>query len=153
MNRRRYLSNTVFYLILIALAVIFLLPVYLMLLTGLKPINQVDLKTMWSLPIGGLHIDNFIAGFRQLAPNLRNSLVMVIPGPDMVLVQGDTTTTFCGALAGFYCGVPVGHVEAGLRTWDLHQPFPEEMNRVLATRITALRARGFAATSSAVSEP
>jgi glucose/mannose transport system permease protein len=79
MNSRRYLSNTVFYLILIALAVIFLLPVYLMLLTGLKPINQVDLKTMWSLPIGGLHIDNFIAGFRQLAPNLRNSLVMVIP--------------------------------------------------------------------------
>jgi UDP-N-acetylglucosamine 2-epimerase (non-hydrolysing) len=58
--------------------------------------------------------------------------------PDMVLVQGDTTTTFCGALAAFYAGVPVGHVEAGLRTWDMRQPFPEEMNRVLATRLTAL---------------
>jgi UDP-N-acetylglucosamine 2-epimerase (non-hydrolysing) len=58
--------------------------------------------------------------------------------PDMVLVQGDTTTTFCGALAGFYKHVAVGHVEAGLRTWDMKQPFPEEMNRVLATRLTAL---------------
>lgn len=58
--------------------------------------------------------------------------------PDMVLVQGDTTTTFCGALAGFYRHVAVGHVEAGLRTWDMQQPFPEEMNRVLATRLTAL---------------
>jgi UDP-N-acetylglucosamine 2-epimerase (non-hydrolysing) len=58
--------------------------------------------------------------------------------PDMILVQGDTTTTFCGALAGFYRHVPVGHVEAGLRTWDMQQPFPEEMNRVLATRLTAL---------------
>jgi glucose/mannose transport system permease protein len=79
MNSRRYFTGTVFYLILIALAVAFLLPVYLMVLTGLKPINQVDLKTMWSLPVGGLHLDNFIAGFKQLAPNLRNSLVMVIP--------------------------------------------------------------------------
>ena len=43
--------------------------------------------------------------------------------PDMVLVQGDTTTTFCAALAAFYAGVDVGHVEAGLRTWDLTQPF------------------------------
>src|SRR5947207_4997069 len=49
--------------------------------------------------------------------------------PDMVLVQGDTTTTFCGALAAFYKNVAVGHVEAGLRTWDMRQPFPEEMNR------------------------
>ncbi|MGC9969305.1 MAG: UDP-N-acetylglucosamine 2-epimerase (non-hydrolyzing) [Bryobacteraceae bacterium] len=63
--------------------------------------------------------------------------------PDMVLVQGDTTTTFCGALAGFYQKIPVGHVEAGLRTWDIWQPFPEEMNRLLATRLTALH---FAAT-------
>ena len=76
---RRFATNTLFYLMLIALAAVFLLPVYLMVLTGLKPINQVDLKTMWSLPIGGLHIENFIAGFMQLAPNLRNSLVMVVP--------------------------------------------------------------------------
>lgn len=58
--------------------------------------------------------------------------------PHMTLVQGDTTSTFCGALASFYRQVPVGHVEAGLRTWDMQQPFPEEMNRVLATRLTAL---------------
>jgi glucose/mannose transport system permease protein len=78
MNRRLAL-NSLFYLILIALAVMFLLPVYLLLLTSFKPISQVDLKTMWSLPIGGLHLDNFVAGFKQLAPNIRNSLVMVIP--------------------------------------------------------------------------
>jgi len=58
--------------------------------------------------------------------------------PDLVLVQGDTTTTFCGALAAFYAGAPVGHVEAGLRTWDMRQPFPEEMNRVLAGRLASL---------------
>jgi UDP-N-acetylglucosamine 2-epimerase (non-hydrolysing) len=58
--------------------------------------------------------------------------------PALVLVQGDTTTTLCGALAAFYAGVPVAHVEAGLRTGDLHQPFPEEMNRVLTSRLTDL---------------
>ena len=63
--------------------------------------------------------------------------------PDMVLVQGDTTTTLCGALAAFYKKVPAGHVEAGLRTGDLRQPFPEEMNRVVTTRLAALH---FAAT-------
>jgi UDP-N-acetylglucosamine 2-epimerase (non-hydrolysing) len=64
--------------------------------------------------------------------------------PDMVLVQGDTTTTLCGALAAFYHRVPVGHIEAGLRTGDMSQPFPEEMNRVLTTRLAALH---FAATT------
>jgi glucose/mannose transport system permease protein len=78
MNRRIAL-NSLFYIILIALALFYLLPVYLLLLTGFKPINQVDLKTMWALPVGGLHIDNFIAGYQQLAPNLKNSLLMVIP--------------------------------------------------------------------------
>jgi glucose/mannose transport system permease protein len=71
--------NTLFYMILLALAVFYLLPVYLMVLTGLKPFNEVDLKTMWNLPTDGLHVENFIAGFNQLAPNLRNSLAMVIP--------------------------------------------------------------------------
>lgn len=66
--------------------------------------------------------------------------------PDLVLVQGDTTTTFCGALSAFYQRIPVGHVEAGLRTHDLGQPFPEELNRVLTTRLSALH---FAATSGA----
>jgi UDP-N-acetylglucosamine 2-epimerase (non-hydrolysing) len=66
--------------------------------------------------------------------------------PAMVLVQGDTTTTLCGALAAFYSGIPVAHVEAGLRTHDMRQPFPEEMNRVLASHLTALH---FAATEMA----
>lgn len=64
--------------------------------------------------------------------------------PDIVIVQGDTTTTLCGALAAFYRDVPVGHVEAGLRSGDLRQPFPEEMNRVLTSRVTTLH---FAATA------
>jgi len=76
---RRNALNLVFYVILIVLAIIFLLPVYLLFLTGFKPFNQVDLKTMWALPIGGLYVDNFIAGFKQLAPNIANSLKMVIP--------------------------------------------------------------------------
>jgi UDP-N-acetylglucosamine 2-epimerase (non-hydrolysing) len=66
--------------------------------------------------------------------------------PDIILVQGDTTTTFCGALAGFYSHVAVAHVEAGLRTGDLQQPFPEEMNRVLTSRLCTLH---FAPTISA----
>src|SRR6202790_478718 len=66
--------------------------------------------------------------------------------PGIVLVQGDTTTTLCGALAGFYARVPVGHVEAGLRTGDKAEPFPEEMNRVLAGRLADLH---FAATAGA----
>lgn len=49
--------------------------------------------------------------------------------PDIVLVHGDTTTTFAGALAAFYNQVSIGHVEAGLRTYDKYSPWPEEMNR------------------------
>lgn len=55
--------------------------------------------------------------------------------PDIVLVHGDTTTTFASALAAFYEKIPVGHVEAGLRTYDRYSPFPEEMNRCLVSRI------------------
>ena len=58
--------------------------------------------------------------------------------PDMILVHGDTSTTFAGALAAFYHKVPVGHVEAGLRTWDKYSPFPEEMNRTLVGDIATL---------------
>jgi UDP-N-acetylglucosamine 2-epimerase (non-hydrolysing) len=64
--------------------------------------------------------------------------VLAAERPDIVLVQGDTTTTFCGALAAFYARIAVGHVEAGLRTGDMTQPFPEELNRVLTTRLSAL---------------
>ena len=55
--------------------------------------------------------------------------------PDVVLVHGDTTTTLAAALAAFYRQIPVGHVEAGLRTGERYSPFPEEMNRVLADRL------------------
>lgn len=58
--------------------------------------------------------------------------------PDMVIVQGDTTTVFSGALAAFYHHIPVGHVEAGLRTGNMLSPWPEEANRVLTSRLTAL---------------
>jgi len=58
--------------------------------------------------------------------------------PDMVIVQGDTTTTFCAALAAFYNRIPVGHVEAGLRTQNKFSPFPEEINRVITSRIADL---------------
>jgi UDP-N-acetylglucosamine 2-epimerase (non-hydrolysing) len=64
--------------------------------------------------------------------------VLTSDGADMAIVQGDTTTTLAGALAAFYRHIPVGHVEAGLRTGDLEQPFPEEMNRVVTSRVTAL---------------
>ena len=57
--------------------------------------------------------------------------VMEEAKPDMVLVHGDTTTTFAGALAAFYAQIPVGHVEAGLRTGNKYSPYPEEMNRKL----------------------
>ena len=58
--------------------------------------------------------------------------------PDLILVHGDTSTTFAGALAAFYHKIPVGHVEAGLRTYDKYSPFPEEMNRTLVGDIAAL---------------
>ena len=63
--------------------------------------------------------------------------------PDLILVQGDTTTTLAGALAGFYRRIPVGHVEAGLRSGNLMSPFPEEMNRRVVSQIASFH---FAAT-------
>ncbi|NMD89259.1 UDP-N-acetylglucosamine 2-epimerase (non-hydrolyzing) [Victivallis vadensis] len=58
--------------------------------------------------------------------------------PDMVLVQGDTTTVLAASLAAFYRRIPIGHVEAGLRTGNRYSPFPEEMNRLLASRLATL---------------
>lgn len=58
--------------------------------------------------------------------------------PDLVLVQGDTTTTFATSLASFYLRIPIGHVEAGLRTHDKYQPFPEEINRRVTSHIVDL---------------
>ena len=62
--------------------------------------------------------------------------VLLEEQPDLVLVHGDTTTTFVAALAAFFLKIPVGHVEAGLRTRDKYRPFPEEMNRHLAGVLT-----------------
>lgn len=66
--------------------------------------------------------------------------------PDMILVHGDTMTTFAGGLAAFYNQVPIGHVEAGLRTWDKYSPFPEEMNRQMVGIMSDLN---FAPTNNA----
>lgn len=76
----------------------------------------------------------------------RADAVLARDRPGLVLVQGDTTTVFASALAAFYRGVPVGHVEAGLRSFDLANPFPEEANRRLAAQLTTLH---FAPTAGA----
>lgn len=100
---------------------------------GIRP--DVDLDLMRS--------DQSLAEFSSRALSALDGY-LVEDRPDLVLVQGDTTTVFCATLACFYRHVPVGHVEAGLRTWDLSAPWPEEANRVLTTRLAALH---FAPTS------
>ncbi|MCL2215810.1 MAG: UDP-N-acetylglucosamine 2-epimerase (non-hydrolyzing) [Defluviitaleaceae bacterium] len=65
-------------------------------------------------------------------------LVLKDAKPDIILVHGDTTTTFAASLAAFYAKIPVGHVEAGLRTYDKYAPYPEEMNRRLTTALADL---------------
>lgn len=62
--------------------------------------------------------------------------IMKSEKPDIILVHGDTTTTFAGALAAFYNQIKIGHIEAGLRTWDKYSPFPEEMNRQMVDCMT-----------------
>lgn len=93
-----------------------------------------DIKPDWDLNIMRPGQDLFdvtaqvIVGMREV---LRET------APAMMLVHGDTTTCLSAALAGFYAGVPVGHVEAGLRTYNLQAPFPEELNRTLVGRIAS----------------
>jgi UDP-N-acetylglucosamine 2-epimerase (non-hydrolysing) len=70
----------------------------------------------------------------RLLENFSNLFSKIMP--DLILVHGDTTTAFAGALAAFYLGIPVAHVEAGLRTHDTSDPFPEEFNRQAITRIS-----------------
>lgn len=67
----------------------------------------------------------------RITVNVLNKLgeVLEIENPDLILVHGDTSTSFAAALAGFYRGIPVGHVEAGLRTYNMYSPYPEEFNR------------------------
>jgi UDP-N-acetylglucosamine 2-epimerase (non-hydrolysing) len=76
----------------------------------------------------------------EITRNVIDALDRVLEkeAPAMVLVQGDTTTTFVGALAAFYRNIPVGHVEAGLRTYDRAHPFPEEINRRLTSSLADL---------------
>ena len=100
----------------------------------------------------GLRIDHDLRVMEagQTPGQVAARVLTALPGvlererPDLVLVQGDTTTAMAGALAAFYAGVTVGHVEAGLRTDDPTSPFPEEMNRRLITRVARLH---FAATA------
>lgn len=92
----------------------------------------------------GIHADDDLDVMRpnQQLPALTAQLVTGLDAaferarPDAVLAQGDTTTVLCAALVAFYRRIPFGHVEAGLRTGDLGSPFPEEANRVLASRVT-----------------
>lgn len=108
------------------------------------------------LEVFGIHPD---IDFDLMAPNqslgqLTSGLVSKIDGlfqttrPDFVLVQGDTTSVFAAALTAFYHHIPVGHVEAGLRTGNLQAPWPEEANRVLTTRLADIH---FAPTETAKS--
>ncbi len=98
-----------------------------------------------------ISLDVMVPGqsLNKLASKLLAELDEVIDRtrPDWVLVQGDTTTALCGALAAFHRGVNVGHVEAGLRTGDLSSPFPEEANRAMLARIATLH---FAPTKKAL---
>jgi len=64
--------------------------------------------------------------------------ILAQENPDLVFVQGDTTTTFIGALAAFYHRIPVAHVEAGLRTYDRYHPYPEEINRIMTSSLAEL---------------
>ncbi|MDA0204980.1 MAG: UDP-N-acetylglucosamine 2-epimerase (non-hydrolyzing) [Acidobacteria bacterium] len=99
-----------------------------------------------SLRTFGIVPDDDLASMR-LGQSLASSASRILAGleavigrrqPDVVVVQGDTTSTFCGALAAFYSRIPVAHVEAGLRTDRPDSPFPEEMNRRLSTRLAVL---------------
>jgi len=82
----------------------------------------------------------------QVCSSIRTMLDPILSqeAPDLLLVQGDTTTALAGAMAGFHLHIPVGHVEAGLRSGNLNSPYPEESNRVLITRLATWH---FAATS------
>lgn len=76
----------------------------------------------------------------ELTANILSNAHKVLEAvkPDVVMVQGDTTTTFAGALAAFYQKIPVAHIEAGLRTFDKHSPFPEEINRQMVSTFAEL---------------
>ena len=76
----------------------------------------------------------------DITSNVLINLDKILKGakPDIVLVHGDTTTTFSASVAAFYNQIPIGHVEAGLRTWEKYSPYPEEMNRQMTDAMTDL---------------
>ena len=98
------------------------------------------LETFGVIPDYDLNLMQPRQSLAALTANILLGLEAILKSepPDIVLVYGDTTTTLAGALAAFYQRAPVAHVEAGLRTGDMRQPFPEEMNRVLTTRLAAM---------------
>jgi UDP-N-acetylglucosamine 2-epimerase (non-hydrolysing) len=104
-----------------------------------KMLDQV-LKTFKLKPDADLKVmfkdQNIFEVSSRILKGLKNSFEKM--NPDLVLVQGDTTSTFIAALAAFYHRIPVAHVEAGLRTGDNLSPFPEEMNRTLVSKIASL---------------
>jgi UDP-N-acetylglucosamine 2-epimerase (non-hydrolysing) len=102
---------------------------------GLRADHDLDLMTPGQTPT------EIVARVLQRLPALLREV-----RPDVLLVQGDTMTTFAAAFAAYLERIPTGHVEAGLRTGNPYQPFPEEMNRVLTTRLAALH---FAPTAKA----
>ena len=97
------------------------------------------------------HYDLDIMTERQSLPELTASVLLGVTGvmekehPDLIFVQGDTTTTFAAALAAYYLKIPIGHVEAGLRTGNIYSPWPEEVNRCLVGQIAKIH---FAPTES-----
>jgi len=98
-------------------------------------LSNFDLRPDYDLDLMQKNQD--LGGFSARAlPRLQK--IMRLVGPDFVLVQGDTTTAFVTALAAFYERVPVGHVEAGLRSFDRANPYPEETNRVMISRLSDL---------------
>ena len=84
-----------------------------------------------------MEVDQTLGGFTARAVETLDRY-LTNQSPDLVLIQGDTTTIFCAAVVSFYHRIPVGHVEAGLRTGDLYSPWPEEANRTLASRLSTL---------------
>jgi len=90
-----------------------------------------------------LHIPRKDGTLEELTALLLKSLSELLHNsrPDIVLAQGDTTTVMCAALASFYAGIDFAHVEAGLRTYNLQEPFPEEANRQMAARLAAISGR------------
>ena len=93
----------------------------------LKP--QFDLNIMEQKQTLSMITSKCLLGLERVFAQIR---------PDLVLVHGDTSTTFAGALAAFYQKISIGHVEAGLRTYDKYSPFPEEMNRAMVGRLADL---------------